>query len=191
VHRREFLRVGGAVGAAAALGPVLSACAPVPATGGSGGGAEYFPTRLPGGSVLDLPASEAPIDHVVVLMMENRSFDHYLGWLGSDEAYLERGRSNYGAGFTIDARPQQTYLTGDGRELSTFSMGGGTSAAGYRGCEFADPSHGWVAGRAQRDAGFVSADSGNTEFALGYQEAADLPFHARMANRFTTFDRYY
>jgi phospholipase C len=33
-----------------------------------------------------LPAPSASgIDHVVVLMMENRSFDHYLGWLpGSD-----------------------------------------------------------------------------------------------------------
>ncbi len=24
------------------------------------------------------------IDHFVVLMMENRSFDHYFGWLGAD-----------------------------------------------------------------------------------------------------------
>ena len=29
-------------------------------------------------------------------MMENRSFDHYLGWLGSDEQYLEAGKSRWG-----------------------------------------------------------------------------------------------
>jgi phospholipase C len=31
-------------------------------------------------SALPAPA-QSNIDHVVVVMMENRSFDHYLGWL--------------------------------------------------------------------------------------------------------------
>src|SRR5437016_5702786 len=43
-------------------------------------------------AVLPAPA-DVPIDHFVLLMMENRSFDHYLGWLpGADgnqhETYL-------------------------------------------------------------------------------------------------------
>ncbi len=187
MDRREFLRVSGMVGATAALGGSLAGC--VPATGGVG--REYFPALLPQGSILDLPASEAPIDHIVVLMMENRSFDHYLGWLGSDEGYLDRGRRHFGDGFTIDAKPQQSYVGTDGSEVSTYSMGGGTSVAGWRGCGFQDPGHGWNAGRAQRDRGFIGEGSGNDLFALGYQEAADLPFHARMARRFTTFDRYH
>jgi hypothetical protein len=29
---------------------------------------------------IDLRLSVGPIDHVIVLMMENRSFDHYFGW---------------------------------------------------------------------------------------------------------------
>jgi phospholipase C len=30
----------------------------------------------------ELPAPDASgIDHIVVVMMENRSFDHYLGWV--------------------------------------------------------------------------------------------------------------
>ena len=36
-------------------------------------------------------AHDCPIDTVVVLMMENRSFDHYLGWLGTDEPTSRRG----------------------------------------------------------------------------------------------------
>ena len=28
------------------------------------------------------PRATCPIDHFVVVMMENRSFDHYFGWLG-------------------------------------------------------------------------------------------------------------
>ncbi len=188
MDRRSFLRVGGAIGAAAALGATASAC--VPPSRGSGG-EEYVPGALPGGSMLDLAASEAPIDHVVILMMENRSFDHFLGWTSTDEGYLERGRRNYGDGFSIDARPAQAYPDADGNPVATFSMGGGTSPVGYRGCTFNDPGHGWVAGRAERDHGFLAPASGNDLLALGYQEAEDLPFHARMVRRFTTFDRYH
>src|SRR5215213_3053958 len=32
----------------------------------------------------------AGIEHIVVLMMENRSFDHYLGALSSDAAYVNK-----------------------------------------------------------------------------------------------------
>lgn len=187
MDRRDFLRVTGLAGATAALGPALAGCVP----GSSGEGREYFPSVLPRGSILDLPASEAPIDHVVVLMMENRSFDHYLGWLNGDEGYLERGMANFGASFAIDARQDLTYPTPDGSSASTYSLGGGTSPAGWRGCGFEDPGHGWNAGRAQRDGGFLADGSNNDMFALGYQEAADLPLHARMVRRFTTFDRYH
>ena len=31
-----------------------------------------------------------PIDHFVVLMMENRSFDHYFGWLPNADAVQQR-----------------------------------------------------------------------------------------------------
>ena len=188
MDRRRFLKTTGALGLGALAGPqILSACVP----SSKGVGAEYFPTTVPGGSMLDMAASESPIDHLVILMMENRSFDHYLGWLSADQGYMERGLSRYGGGFSVDAANQQSYLDADGKRFDTFSMGGGASKAGYRGCGFGDPSHGWIAGRAQRDAGFISADSGNDEFALGYMEAEDLPFHARMARRFTTFDRYH
>lgn len=189
MDRRQFLRTSGLLGAGAALGPgVLAGC--VPSSPGSGG-MEYVPKGVPGGSMLDLVASESPIDHVVFLMMENRSFDHYLGWLATDEGYLERGRRNYGAGFGIDGAQQQTYRTADGRMVDTISMTGGTSELGWRGCGFEDPGHSWTSGRAQRDGGFLAEGSGNDELAIGYLGAEDLPFHARMARRFTTFDRYH
>ncbi len=187
MDRRTFLYSSGLAAAAAAVGPALSGC--VAATGGEG--REYFPASSPSGSILGLPASEAPIDHVVVLMMENRSFDHYLGWLANDEGYLERGASLYGGGFAIDARQHNTYEAPDGTPTDTFSMGGGASPVGYRGCGFEDPSHGWSAGRIQRDHGFIADGANEDIFALGYQESVDLPLHARMAHRFTTFDRYH
>ncbi|TMK55736.1 MAG: twin-arginine translocation signal domain-containing protein [Actinobacteria bacterium] len=41
----------------------------------------------PQGSLLETASSDSPIDTVVVVMLENRSVDHYLGWLGTDERY--------------------------------------------------------------------------------------------------------
>ena len=85
IGRREFVRRATmATAAAAAVGPTLL----------RSGVAEAATAP---GSVLDHAATECPIDTVVVLMMENRSFDHYLGWLGTDGAYLDEGRRRWGS----------------------------------------------------------------------------------------------
>ena len=85
VDRRTFLRRAGLVATgAAATGGVLAAC-----SGKS-------PTTT-FDSVIDHPAKESGIDTVVVLTMENRSFDHMLGWLATDEEYLDAARRRHGA----------------------------------------------------------------------------------------------
>jgi hypothetical protein len=86
---RDFLRAAGATAGGIALG-------------GRRALAELAPRRRAGprsgsqGRLLDTHPSDSPIDTVVVMMMENRSFDHYLGWMGTDEPYLERGSSRWG-----------------------------------------------------------------------------------------------
>src|ERR1700730_17232928 len=46
------------------------------------GGAASFNSRALAGQFSPLPTPAASgIEHIVVLMMENRSFDHFLGWL--------------------------------------------------------------------------------------------------------------
>lgn len=190
IDRRSFLRRTGLLGTAAVLGePLLSACAPPVDLDGVG--REYHPSFVPRGSILDLPASEAPIDHIVILMMENRSFDHYLGWLGRDAGYLERGSRKYGSTFRIDARSHTEHTAPDGTRVASFHLPSDEMPNPWRGCGFEDPGHGWTAGRAQRDGGFLAEGSDNDRFALGYYEAADLPFTSRLARRFTTFDRYH
>lgn len=189
IDRRRFIQATGLAGTAAALGTTLSSCAPP--VDFDGIGREYFPSHVPDGSILNLPASSAPIDHVVVLMMENRSFDHYFGWLGRDADYLERGVRNYGPTFRIDAQSHQSYADPDGSDVATFHLSSDTISDPWRGCGFNDPGHSWMAGLAQRDGGFLSEGSGNDRFALGYYEGDDLPFLSRLARRFTTFDRYH
>jgi phospholipase C len=126
-------------------------------------------------------------------MKENRSFDHYLGWLADDEAYLDAGRRLHGSGFSIDGRVHQTFYDPLGREAAT------RPAAYYeskekvetRGCTYGDPGHSWMNGRVQRDHGFLALGSGNDEFALTYYGATNLPVYAALARRFTVFDRWH
>ncbi len=176
LNRREFLHTTAVLGAAGLLGP---------------GASELDAKNLPGGSILDLPARDAPIDTVVVLMMENRSFDHYLGWLGSDETYLERGRSLWGRRFRVDASTDEAYARPDGSLVSTYPLLADDLDNPWRGCGHPDPGHGWNSGRRQRDAGFLAAGTGNDEFAIGWYRAEDLAFYAAISRRFTIFDRYH
>jgi phospholipase C len=113
-----------------------------------------------------------PIDTFIVLMMENRSFDHYLGWLpGAD------GRQ---AGLTFTNPKGKRFPT---HRLVDF----------YQSCGFLDPDHSWDGGRTELDGGrmdgFLRSDS--DEFAIGYYAEPDLPFTPHNAKAFTAFDRFF
>src|SRR5262245_12496612 len=124
MNRREFLRSAAAVGAAATIFkrdlPDAFAAAPGP---------------LPGGSILDLSAAGAPLVHVVVLVMEHRSFDHHLGWLRRDAAYRENGRRRYGRGFRVNASNRRAYRKPNGSRVATYHLTARASETNpYRGC---------------------------------------------------------
>ena len=68
--RRAVLGAGAGMVAAAAAARIATLPSATAAAAPSGG--------------VPAPASSG-IDHIVVLMMENRSFDHYLGWLPGRE----------------------------------------------------------------------------------------------------------
>ena len=154
--RRQFLGGAGAAGALAATG-----------------GWRY--SARASQLVVPPPAPDkSGIEHIVVVMMENRSFDHFLGWLpGAD------GRQ---AGLT--------YRDANGRAHSTYSLSGE-----YNGCAHPDPDHSYEGGRAQYNHGAMDGwlhhGSGDDVFALGYYGAADRPFMSRLALNYTTLDRYF
>jgi phospholipase C len=184
--RREFLRAAGLTVAAASLGPRMSSL-----FGGSSAEAEVA-IGLAGGSMLDMQAKAAPIDHVVVLMMENRSFDHYFGWLKTDEKYIENGKRRYSRRFYVEGDQTQSFRDEHGKREHTYYLPKKDDEANpYRGCGHPDPGHGWEQGRAERDHGFLAKGSGNDEFALGYYNAVDVPLYEKLVRRFTTFDRYH
>jgi phospholipase C len=175
MDRRRFL----ALGAGAAFAAALAAC-----TGDSHPGTAHRsePTdrgRQPDAADLGDP-KRAPFDHVVLLMMENRSFDHLLGWLpGAD------GRQ---AGLS--------YPGLDGRRYPTHDLG-----AQYQACQYLDPQHQWPAGQTQLDHGrgdgflFTQVNEGGQAPAdlwpIGYYTERAVPILGTLAREYTTFDRYF
>jgi phospholipase C len=185
MERREFLKraglVAGAAGAATLGGSLLSAC-----SGSSSSSSLSFD------SILDHAPSDSNIDTVVIVMMENRSFDHYLGWLADDEEYLDAGKRRYGKKFAVMGKNQMHYPDPKGVEIPTAHLTQSTEfPVPFRGCDHPVPGHGWLTGRAQRNQGFLGSLTGNDEFAVGYYEGEDLPFYTDFTRRFTTCDRWH
>ncbi|MGA8596057.1 MAG: alkaline phosphatase family protein [Bryobacteraceae bacterium] len=116
---------------------------------------------------------EPDIKHVVVVMMENRSFDHLLGWLpGSD------GKQ---AGLDY---PDKSGVLQPTHEL----------APDYTGCSYPDPDHSYSGGRTEIDAGKMDGflqPTSNGLNAIGYYQEKDLPFRSALARNYTTCDRYF
>jgi phospholipase C len=139
-------------------------------------------TLLPGDTILrhvaDAQAATLPsprnieIDHFVVVMMENRSFDHYFGWLDG-----------------ADGDQDQTFLDPNGKPVKTRHAS--TLEAEFQGCAHPDPGHGWDSGRAQLRGGFLAEGSGNDEFALSYYNEGELEFIHAAAKEFTVYDRFF
>lgn len=189
LSRRRFLGGLGATGGVLLGGGMLPAC-----SASSSGDAVARTTttgarvRTTPASLLDTPASSSPITHIVVLMQENRSFDHWLGWLADDQGYLEAGRRRHGSRFTVAGRQRQHFTGADGSVATMHLPGASDETNPFRGCGHPDPGHSWNDGRAERDHGFLAEASGNDDFALGYYRAPDLPFSSLLASRFTVCD---
>jgi phospholipase C len=179
MKRRDFLRGAAALGGAAVLGGATYAFL-------------HDDDEPEVDSVLHHSPKDAPIDTVVFLMLENRSFDHYFGWLGDDQAYLEAGRRKFGKSFRVDATNKLDYPMPDGSVVSTsYLPTAPNEIQPYRGCGHPVPGHDWLQGRAERDFGFLGKGTGNDEYAIGFYTGEDLPMHARLAERFTLFDQYH
>jgi phospholipase C len=162
LRRREFLqRTAMTAGVAASLAGALPADALVAEA------ARRQRRRL-------LPAPRnIPVDTIVVLMMENRSFDHYLGWMP-------------------DADGQQAglqYTDKDGVAHETRRM-----TPDFQGCGHPDPDHSWDGGRTQLDGGACDGflrSGDNDVFSISYYGEGDLGFIQDAARTFTTFDRFH
>jgi len=165
LSRRTLFKGAGVLGAAGLTG--------VAAQGGVAGAAVSGAEKGGGVSAAALPAPGASgIEHVVVVMMENRSFDHFLGWLP--------GAAGRQAGLTFTDRyglPHTTHHLTD-----------------YASCAFSDPDHSYEGGRIQLDGGRCDGwlRSGDSDsLAVGYYTQPDLAFLGQAAPAWTVCDQYF
>jgi phospholipase C len=145
-------------------------------TAAAAGGAMLLGRRLAHATPDDTlpPPAQSGIEHIVVVMMENRSFDHLLGWLpGAD------GRQ---AGLA--------YPDPAGALHPTYAL---APTIGFQGCANLDPDHSWEGGRTQYNGGAMDGwlRANSDLFSIGYYERKDRPFFNELAASFTTLDRYF
>jgi phospholipase C len=161
ISRRGLLGAAGAV--AGGLG--LAALAGVDAEAGAD---LTLPSIYP---ALPDPTASG-IEHIVVVMMENRSFDHFLGWMPN-----ANGKQD---GLSYEDRYGSLH---DTYHLTAFNN-----------CGFNDPDHSYEGGRIELNGGACDGwlKAGlNDVSAIGYYEKADLAFLGQAAPQWTTFDHYF
>jgi phospholipase C len=113
------------------------------------------------------------IEHIILVTMENRSFDHFLGWLPG-----------------ADGRQQgMQYPDRAGQLCPTHPL-----APDYQGCGHPNPDHSYGGGRVAYAGGACDGwllAGNNDAFATGYYTRADLAFLGEQAPRWTVCDRYF
>ncbi|MGO4774543.1 alkaline phosphatase family protein, partial [Lysobacter sp. 2RAB21] len=162
--RRQFLKLAATAAVMGSLPPSIRAALAIPAA------------RVTG-TIMD-------VQHVVILMQENRSFDHYFGAL--------KGVRGFG-----DPRPiplpggapvwQQPRAVGSADYLLPFHLDTRVTSAQC----LADIPHNWKASYpAWKDSyeGWVPVEGKNC---MGHFTRNDLPFYYALADAFTVCDAYY
>ncbi len=161
MRRSGRLRGVVAVGVAMAIGPWMA------------GAASQAAASVPGATGID------HINHVVVLMQENHSYDSYFGALhfeGQPQSSIEPSTPNPNP---LGGRPIAPFLTTDA-------------------CTTADLNHSWDATHqviAQGMQGFTTINEDPTDKTgsrtMGYYDQSTLPFYYGLANEFSIADRYF
>ena len=112
------------------------------------------------------------IQHIVLVMMENRSFDHLLGWVP--------GANGKQAGLAFPDR--------SGGMRSTYHL------ASFSTCGNSDPDHSYEGARTELDYGKGDGwllDPSNDELAIGYYERGDLAFFGKAVDDWTVCDQWF
>jgi phospholipase C len=162
VDRRTFLKLMGAPAVAAALPSDLEKALAIPANNRTG-------------SIND-------VEHVIFLMQENRSFDHYFGTMRGVRGFADPHPVALPSGKTVWHQP-------DGMdELLPFRPDVPNLGQTF----LPDPPHGWNDTHAAWNAGRYDRwvpNKGVTT--MTYHTRSDLPYQYALADAFTVCDNYY
>jgi phospholipase C len=131
------------------------------------------------------------IKHVVILMQENRSFDHYFGTLQGVRGFSDKATILLSGGY-----PVFNQANGNSRQypwwMSDTPAEDGASGAELAQCD-GSLDHSWATQHQAWDSGKMDAwvaakDSVRT---MGYLTRADIPFHYALTDAYTVCDAYH
>ncbi len=162
VDRRNFLRMAGVPAVAAALPLDMGRALAIPADHRSG-------------SIND-------VEHVIFLMQENRSFDHYFGTMKGVRGFADPHPVTLPSGKSVWHQPD-----GSG-ELMPFRPDVPDLGRTF----LPDPPHGWTDGHAAWNEGRYDQwvpNKGATT--MTHHTRDDLPYHYALADAFTVCDNYH
>ncbi len=133
------------------------------------------------------------VEHVVILMQENRSFDHYFGTLRGVRGFGDPHALTLPTGRSVFYQPDP--LNPDGY-LLPYHMDSMTTAS----AAIPSTSHDWTIQHAAWNNGamdawlraHIPADGvTNAQYVMGYYTRDDIPFHFALAENFTICDNYF
>ncbi|MFF5448450.1 phosphocholine-specific phospholipase C [Streptomyces sp. NPDC012888] len=181
ISRRGFVGIGAGVGAGVVAGTALPGA---PAARAAAPSARSAAARAATGGITD-------VRHVVVLMQENRSFDHYFGRLRGVRGFGDRAAGNLPGGWGMFHQPNW-----GGRhypwKLSDTPPAGGVDGDTLAQCT-GDLPHSWTSQHAAWNRGRMDnwvTGVGSTR-TLGYLDREDIPFHYALADHYTICDAYF
>ncbi|WP_455355254.1 phosphocholine-specific phospholipase C [Streptomyces sp. SYSU K217416] len=162
LNRRRFLQIASATAGFAALSSSIDRAAAIPAA-------------VRSGTIQD-------VDHIVVLMQENRSFDHYFGTLNGVRGFGDPRPVTLPSGKSVWHQSDGTKVT------LPFHP-----TAEDLGMQFLQGlNHDWAGGHKSINHGaydrWVPAKTATT---MAYLDREDIPFHFALADRFTICDAYH
>jgi phospholipase C len=156
--------------------------------------AEFLPSNVrralaagpaTGGSLRD-------IKHVVILMQENRSFDHYFGTLPNVRGFSDPTAITLSTGKPVFYQPDPDNPDG---YLLPFHLDTQTTSAQAQ----PSTSHAYTVQHSAWNGGLMNnwlpahlaADGANGPYTMGYLERDDIPFQFALAENFTICDNYH
>ncbi|MGM9444299.1 phosphocholine-specific phospholipase C [Streptomyces murinus] len=170
ISRRGFVGLGASVAAGVALGAT---------------------TRTTAAAATTATGTIKDVKHVVILMQENRSFDHYFGRLKGVRGFDDRSGITLSGNYSVFNQPNLLSRQYPWKLSSTPSVLGkdGETLAQCNG----DLPHSWSSQHSAWNKGRLDnwvLGVGNVR-SLGYLDRSDIPSHYALADNYTICDAYF
>jgi phospholipase C len=138
------------------------------------------------------PGKWSDIKHVVLLMQENRSFDHYFGTLSGVAGFDDPHAINLSTGKSVFFQPDSVNPDGYLLPFHLDTHSTNSQAIPSTSHAYSVQHQAWNGGKMdQWLPAHRAADKANGPYVMGYHTRDDIPFQYALADAFTICDQYH